>query len=385
MTRAVPRPRAAAPLAVSVFEAIADVPGERWAAAVGPGRPLLGAPYLAALEACGRRAGLRFHYALVERSGAPVAACAFQELTITPEDVGGPARWGRALALRLLVCGNLVVTGAPGVAWAAGVRDADAPALALAAVDAVQRRVGGRLGAVVLKDLPAAAAARDALGAAGFRPLPVEPTMTLHLRPGWRSFEDYVSSLRARYRRAVREARALADGIERRPLDAAEAERRVGELDALYARVHARAAFRGPYLGGGYFVALRRGLAAGDFDLVGYFRGGELCAFNTRFRVGERVDSSFFGLDRELATRHALFRNLLLDDLEHAIATGARAVHFGRTTHEIKSAIGAVPEELPCFYRPLHALSAPLCWIVRAAYRPPRWTARRPFRAEGEA
>ncbi|MBZ0230827.1 MAG: GNAT family N-acetyltransferase, partial [Deltaproteobacteria bacterium] len=151
----------------------------------------------------------------------------------------------------------------------------------------------------------------------------------------------------------------------------------------LYGAVHARARHAGPRFGAGHFVELAAAMAPADYELVGYFEDGALVGWNSRFRAGDDVTSSFFGFERPRGDALGLFRNLLLDDLEHALATGARRVHFGRTTHAIKSELGAVPEPLPCFVRPLSPLARPLCWAARSLYRAPAWTPRNPFAGTG--
>ncbi len=359
--------RAAPALEVALASSIADH-GPVWDQVVPPAQVLNRAAYLGVLERSLATSGVRSLYALVWRGGTPMAACTFHVLRV------------ERLGLTLLVAGNLVTTGAPALVAADGIGDELAAAALVSACEAAQSHERRHLGALVLKDVPDGVCART-LTRAGFRPLAVEPSMRLDLRPSWQRLDDYARDLRSKYRRRLRGMRQSAAHLERRPLDAAAARRHRGTIDRLYAAVHGRARHAGPRLGGDHFVALAAVMAAPAYELIGYFEDGALIGWNSRYRVGDDLASSFFGFDRTRADGLALFRNLMVDDLEHALATGARSVHFGRTTHAIKSELGAVPEHLACYVRPLSPLAHPLCWVVRTLARAPQWTARQPFTA----
>lgn len=369
--------------AIELFDRAAQVPADPWHAVVGPDRPLQRLSYLRALEACARRAGGAVVYALLRSAGAPVAALTLQEITVGPGDVEAgaqrrsPARFG----LRVLVCGNLVVTGAPAIVTAPSVAPAEAARLLVAAVEAVCAVRPRRIGAVIVKDVPAPIAANvPILARAGFRALAVEPAMELAIRPEWRSLDDYAGALRSKYRARFNRSRRRSAGLERRLLSSEEAAARGARIDQLYRSVYQRAGFAGPYLGGEYLVAMRRELGPGELDLIGYFDRDELVAVNSRLRAGGAVESYFFGLEHRRNDELALFQSLLYDDLAHAIEVGASSLHLGRTSYEPKAALGARPRSHACFYRPLGPLSAPLCWLLTSMYRIPTWRPRQPFR-----
>jgi predicted N-acyltransferase len=191
-------------------------------------------------------------------------------------------------------------------------------------------------------------AARRALAPLGFREVPVDPIMVLAIRPEWRRFEDYLAALRARYRGHARQALRASAGIERRELDSAEIAGRAADIDRLHAAVVARAAVRPSWLDARGFAALRARLGDG-FSLVGYFDGGHLIAFNTRFHGGSDLESHYFGLDYAVSRRYALYRTMLYDDIGAAIDRGARRVLFGRMSCELKSTLGAVPHAMSWF------------------------------------
>jgi hypothetical protein len=370
-------------LDVELTSSIAPI-AAAWDAVVPAAQVLHRAAYLAVQERSLAAAGVGSRYALVWRGGAPVAACPFHVLRVGAADAAGGASLralGDRLALTLVVAGNVLVTGASAIIAAPGVGGGLAGEALVRACTAVEAREARSLGALVVKDVPADVAASAALRAAGFTPIALEPSMRLDVAPSWRRLDDYARALRSKYRRRLRGVRQSAAHVERRRLDAASARVHAATIDRLYGAVHARARHGGPRFGGDHFVELAAALAPGDYELVGYFEHGALVGWNSRYRLGDDIASSFFGFERGRGDALGLFRNLMYDDLEHAFATGARCVHLGRTTHAIKSELGAVPEALPCFIRPLSPLARPLCWAARSLYRAPQWTPRNPFAA----
>ena len=369
---------------VAIFDRCEDVPFDCLETVVPSSNVFHRPAYLGALEQWGRSHGVGLYYCVVDWTGASGVFCLFQTHSITVRDVVRSSRFDwlwNALPLRILVCGNMMVSGAPGVICRDDVPDEVAAELMITAARALQHNLAQRFDVLILKDVPFTIAAHTAtFRSAGYEPLQIEPAMTLRIKPSWRCFDDYLYDLRTRYRRKAIRTRAQSEGIDRRALNVDEAIRRLPEMETLYDQVYDQALIKGPHLGAALFLLFRQRLKTNEFDLIGYYRGEELLAFSTRFHVNSAVVTYFFGLDQTFKSQYSLFRNLLYDDIECAIGVGANELNFGRTTHEMKSAIGATPEDLPCFFRPLRPMSKPLCWLVQALWQVPHWTIRHPFR-----
>ncbi len=119
------------------------------------------------------------------------------------------------------------------------------------------------------------------------------------------------------------------------------------------------------------FARFKERLGTG-FSLVGYFLGDEMVAFNTRFRRGAVLESYHMGCDPK-RQELSLFRNILYDDIEHAIRIGARSVHFGRTATRVKASVGARAVPLTSGVRALSrtaSLIAPFLGVVSNVVAP---------------
>ncbi|MBT8494536.1 MAG: GNAT family N-acetyltransferase, partial [Deltaproteobacteria bacterium] len=207
--------------------------------------------------------------------------------------------------------------------------------------------------------------------------------MTLELDPRWTTLRDYSNALRKSYRRELRIARDRLRGIERRELDSpglSANERVLNELRdqvldnavAVPARKDARC------------LALLKERLGSRCSIVGYFRGSELVAFNTRFRDGLDYESHYFGMDYQANRQHSLYRNMLYDDIEHAITARLKRVHFGRCSHESKSAVGAQPLALSSYVR--HPSFVLTKLVVSSARRlaATDWKRRHPFKRSAD-
>jgi len=80
--------------------------------------------------------------------------------------------------------------------------------------------------------------------------------------------------------------------------------------------------------------------------LFGYFMDEQLIGFKTMISNGEVLDTYFLGYDDTIQKEKMLYLNMLYDMTSHAIRNGFSKIIFGRTALEIKSSIGAKPEEI---------------------------------------
>ena len=381
-------------MTVTWHRSMATVPAS-WSAVVPAGRGFLASDYLAALELA-RPVRLQPCYATVDDAGT-VAAMQIVDLSVrecVPALLAdAPAdppwrRWLRRTAVqalsdrhwRVILCGNVFAGGESGLAWAPSTDPARAFCQAALALAGVTRPGDARPAVLVFKDVGAAAlpAARQALLPLGYGEVTADPVMVLPIRPEWRTLDDYLGALKARYRGHARRALVDSAAIERRDLDAAEILQSAQRIDALHAAVLARASVRPSVLDARGFAALRARL--GDrFAFVGYYLGPRLVGFNTRLQFGEEMESYYFGLDYEVSRQLSLYRSMLYDDVAAAIAQGVRRLSFGRTSQEVKSTLGARPVPLTWFGKSTSLLPTRLLTHLAGSVTGP-YTAHDPFR-----
>jgi hypothetical protein len=117
------------------------------------------------------------------------------------------------------------------------------------------------------------------------------------------------------------------------------------------------------------------------FHLYGYFLEGKLIGFYTLFHNGNVVDTYFLGYDETVQREKMLYLNMLYDMLMHAINAEFKTIVFGRTALEIKSSIGAKPQEMYGFAKHSNII---VNYLFEHAYNylEPKlvWQERNPFK-----
>jgi predicted N-acyltransferase len=173
----------------------------------------------------------------------------------------------------------------------------------------------------------------------------VQPNMVLTLSNEWKTEQDYVNAMSKKYRTQFKRSRTKAKGIEKRELGLEEIKEQEDKLQELYLHVASNAPFNSFFLPKNHFSVLKEKLLA-DFMLFGYFMDGQLIGFKTMISNGNVLDTYFLGYDDTIQKEKMLYLNMLYDMTSHAIHNGFSKIIFGRTALEIKSSIGAKPEEI---------------------------------------
>ena len=173
----------------------------------------------------------------------------------------------------------------------------------------------------------------------------VQPNMVLALSDAWKSEQDYVNAMSKKYRAQFKRSRTKAKGIEKKELGLEEIRENEDKLQELYLHVASNAPFNTFYLPKHHFSVLKEKLQSA-FMLIGYFMDNQLIGFKTMISNGEVLDTYFLGYDDTIQKGKMLYLNMLYDMTSHAIHNGFSKIIFGRTALEIKSSIGAKPEEI---------------------------------------
>jgi len=363
----------------------------------------LSSRYLEAIEQSGL-AGLSFRYAVCYDGDDPVGVFYFQLADLSSREMGSILNlsgygdlaahigdhihrllfMGRKNSKKwLLVCGSLLVSGNHGYA----LTDERYRSACFAVLPGILRDLshaletnGEKVVAVSVKDFYADERESAAgLGRQGFRRMVIDPNMIVALDPAWRSFDDYLDAMSAKYRLRANNALKKIKHMTRRTLTYEELKRCAPDLEALYMNVQKKAPVRIVRADSRYFLALKKALKDG-FVVRVFETDGRIIAFTTGFIHGTLYDAHFIGIDYHDNRKHSLYLNILYDFVEQAIAARSEKLFFGRTALEIKSTVGARAHALESWLkinsRILQGLIAP--FIPKAAGDD--WIQRNPFR-----
>ena len=248
---------------------------------------------------------------------------------------------------RMLVCGNMLSYGLHGVSFADG---ADEKLVWHGVAEVLYRvrqaeKLLGKTHFIMIKDLhdPHTKPAQH-LTNLSYRYVETEPNMVLSLREDWKTHDDYLASLAAKYRSSIKNAvfKPITDaGCTLEP--AGDLDPVKDRLHELYKMVQVNAAFRPFELQPDYFPTLQR--AAGErFRCTLLKRDNTILGFLISVADGDTGVAYHIGFDRAAAGELPLYLRLLHAGIADALELGCKRISLGRTALEPKAAIGAKPQ-----------------------------------------
>ncbi len=356
----------------------------RWDSVTANGSVFLSRDVLRVIEQHGPE-NIQPRYAIIFRGEKPVAVVAAQIVTVTSAELrSGPqpgkgrsssGRLGRVLAPamnvltanvreRMLVAGNLLSWGFHGVGFSP---EEDPVQVWPGVAEALYRirraeRLTGQTNFAMVKDVTPSQTGLEALHRFSYRPMSTEPNMMLRIAPEWRSYEDYLTALDAKYRRNAREQikKLTAAGCTLEPLT--DLQPHAARLHQLYLAVHDNASIRLVTLRENYLPALAR-ITNNNFRCHVVRRDNTLLGFVTSIRDGDTALGYYIGFDRAAAAEGLpIYLRLLHATVADAIGWGCKRLSLGRTALEPKAALGAKPEDMSVWLR--HRVPA-LNWVLR--------------------
>ncbi len=359
----------------AITDSIRQLRPEEWDALTASSSFFLRRPYLELLETV-LPEDVSPRYALAYRDGVPVVAVAMQTVTIPVErlrktpsrgsqgtvpDASPSAGQGRAFAppalgqlgARVLVCGNLLSWGSHGIAVRQG---EDMATLWPAVAEALYRvrradRLRGQPNLVLVKDLDESTwSGVESLERFSYRPLETEPNMILTLPEACHSYEDYLSALTARYRKA---ARKTLQAIEKAGLQVqtlSDLTPHADRIHELYLIVHGRARVRLVTLHPHYILALAS-LLGEKFRCTAIRDHDRILGFVTTLKDGDVAVGYYIGFDAAANRKYPIYFRLLQAVVDDAIRLDCRRISLGRTALEPKARLGAKPVTTRCWLR----------------------------------
>ena len=374
-----------------------------WSVATNPDNGFLQADFLAAVEAAPAEGATPFYAVFYDDDHRPVGVAVLQvqhydapaslrsELQVAASGWWQRAiSWGRMQVARTasfhaFVCGNLLLSGEHGFYFHPHqVSRDEAIALMQKAMPVLRKGleqlVVHRIALSFVKDIAADAPA-TVLVADGYTEFEVQPVMEMHLDPAWRTYEDYLAAMTAKYRTRARRARKKLGSVTCKRLYREHLQAYRSRMMELYSRVAESSGFNLVTLTDGYFLALEAEL--GDaFRCTGYFEGEELVGFTTTVLQHGRMEAHYLGFEPTLNASHQLYLNMLYDMIEQGIDRRAREINFSRTALEIKSSVGATPRDYKLYLKHANPILNALLPLALRILKPEEvWQPRHPFKS----
>lgn len=358
------------PYSFSLHKSVLDIEQE-WTSIV-PDKLFYSPKYLHFTESNTPK-GMKMRYGLFHLEGKPVGTLIMQvkhisldeSLTIEAKDKssirsrvakGLKSGIAKTISFDTLVIGNLLLTGQYSFYFkdqsVAFYKRFELVEQSLDLIKDLLSKEGIKIASVLMKDFYEynAVSKSPHVDNCSFSECKVQPDMVMSVREEWLDFESYMSSLKSKYRVRIKRALKKSEPIERRALTIGELAYHQKKIHGLYLETALKASFNLFILPEDYFLEMKKSLAD-QFELVGYFLDGELIGYYTIIYDKDHVDAHFLGYDKDKNATHQSYLNMLIDILKDGIKSKAKHIHFSRTALEIKSSIGAQPEEMVFYLR----------------------------------
>ncbi|MCB0461247.1 MAG: hypothetical protein R2816_08805 [Flavobacteriaceae bacterium] len=257
--------------------------------------------------------------------------------------------------LKIMFCGNVFLSGEHGIILNQDIDKKKAFLVISKAIkDLSSLKENRPLHAVFVKDFyQESLHITDHLLDYNYMKMPVEPNMIFKLNSKWKTFEDYTDDLKSKYRVKVNKADKTSFSLTAKLFNEDDFKVYKDELQQLYENTISNADFNAQVLNLNTYIKLRA-LYKDNFIVKAYFYEDKLVGFLSALDNNNHLDAHFIGLDYELNKTNAIYPRILNDYVRLGIERQVSQINFGRTASEIKSTIGAIPENLVCYTRHRH-------------------------------
>lgn len=378
---------------LEIYDSIQEA-SHKWSLLAPANNVFLQVPYFQFLEKNPPK-GLGFRYLVFSKSTEVIgiAMCQLVQLRIgealSDKDIPTYQQKVNAWILKLanmnaVISGNLLLTGDHGSTFHTAITPSLKYQLLKEGMDKITNHLKKQnhpVSLVIIKDIPAEKQSflKTGIGKQ-YNEFALQPNMVLPMRKEWQSFEDYLAAMTSKARTRAKRAFKLGSALEKKEFTVDSLQAFLPQIDQLYKNIADKAGFNVVYLDGHYFMAFKEHFPQ-CFRIFGYFLEDELVAFYTTFKNHQELEAHYLGFDEGNNRKYQIYLNVLFDIIRNGINAQVTHINFARTALEIKSSVGAQPEELYFYGKHTNSLKNQIFTPVLAYFQPKvEWKPRNPFK-----
>jgi hypothetical protein len=287
--------------------------------------------------------------------------------------------------MNILCCGNMFSTGENGFLWRTEVcTQSEACKLMIEASKQIKNDsdIKKKLSLVLFKEFwPQSIEHNDKFKSYNFKSFNVDVNMVLTIHPSWKNMDDYLHSMKTKFRTKAKSAFKKSDDLNFRSLSFDEILTHQDRINELFNNVLSRSNYSYGITYPSAFVAIKKAL--GDaFSFRAVFIDDLLIGFSTGFVQNKTFEANYVGLDYAYNFDYAVYQRLLYDYVDQAIACDAKELQLGRTSELIKSALGAMPIDMKLYAKHKAPLTHLLMSSILHFVSPSTFELRKPFKVK---
>jgi predicted N-acyltransferase len=285
--------------------------------------------------------------------------------------------------LKLLICGNTFVSGEHGVFIK---ENQDKKAIIKELAESLNHFVNSdkklkkQIDVFLLKDFAKESLfITDELKDFKYHTFSVEPNMQLQLQDNWQNFDDYLASMKTKFRVKAKKAFKQSINIRIEEVTLKNINQKLPKMTALYEKVASNAEFNL----GTFNLETYRDLKekfGDDYILKSYWLDDKIVGFMSGIINKESLDAHFVGIDYQLNREYAIYQRMLYEYIQIAISKKLKTINFGRTASEIKSSVGAVPQDLTMYLRHKKNIKNKILKLFLQRVQPTQFQQKFPFK-----
>ena len=225
--------------------------------------------------------------------------------------------------LKLLICGNTFVSGDHGVFIK---ENQDKKAIIKELAESINHFVNSdkklkkQIDAFLVKDFANESLfITDVLKEFSYHPFSVEPNMRLQINENWRNFDDYLASMKTKFRVKAKKAFQQSSSIIIKEITLENIDEMLPKMTALYTKVALNAGFNLGVFNLETYRNLKENFGD-NYILKSYCLDDKIVGFISGSINQNSLDAHFVGIDYQLNREHAIYQRMLYDYIEIAIS-----------------------------------------------------------------
>ncbi len=346
------------------YTSVAAIPSQTWEALDCADNIYFNPKFLNSLEK--NHSEITFSYiVLIDNHKQPIAFASIKIIDFYLEGIKNDLEFlkniGRKLyifpnkkPLKLLICGNTFVSGEHGVFIK---KNQDKKAIVKELAKSINHFVNSnrilkkQIDAFLLKDFAEESLfITDELKDYKYHAFSVAPNMKLQLEENWHNFDDYLASMKTKFRVKARKAYQQSAELLIREVTLNTFEEQLPKMTTLYEKVATNAGFNLGNFNLETYRDLKEKLGD-DYILKTYWLEDKMVGFVSGVVNKNSLDAHFVGIDYQINRTYAIYQRMLYEYIKIGISKKLKIINFGRTASEIKSSIGAIPQDLTMYLR----------------------------------
>ena len=283
--------------------------------------------------------------------------------------------------LRLLICGNTFVSGEHGIFIK---KNHDKKKVIKRLAKAISHLSNSnkklKADAYLLKDFTNESLfITDELKEYYYHPFLVEPNMVLKIDEQWHSFDDYLAAMKTKFRVKARKAFKQSSSLKIEEVTLKNIEEQLPKMTTLYQKVADNADFNLGTFNLSSYTDLKEKLGE-NYILKTYWLQEKIVGFISGIITDTSLDAHFVGIDYTLNREYAIYQRMLYDYIEIAIHKKLKTLNYGRTASEIKSSVGAYPQDLTMYLRHKKTITNKILKLFLQRVQPTPFQQKFPFK-----